>query len=102
MTERDFTQDWKEQDYRRHILEALLVASASDSFKLPTIKEFILSEIVNGTIEHIGGNAGQIDYQKFRFDVGFERKLYEYLVSEMESRPGTLNPKVSKAINKLF
>lgn len=58
---------------------------------------------MNGTIEYTGGNAGQIDYQKFRFNRdSFERELGKYFEGEMESHSkGKLNPKFEKAIVKL-
>jgi len=100
----DFKKDEEEWSYRRHLLEALLVSSVSeDRFRLPTIEEFILSEVVNGTIEYIGGNVGQIDYQKFRFDRNsFERELNKYFEAEMRAHSkGKLNPKFKKAVTKL-
>jgi len=99
----DFKKDL-EWGYRRNLLEALLVSSVSkESFRLPTIKEFILNEVVNGTIEYIGGNAGQIDYKKFRFDRNtFEIELERYFEAEMKAySKEKLNPKVNKAITKL-
>ena len=100
----DFKKDCKEWSYRKRFLEALLVSSLSENnFRLPTIEEFILSEVVNGTIEYVGGDAGQVDYQGSRLDRStFEGRLHKYFESEMEAHSkGKLNPKIREAINKL-
>lgn len=101
---RDLNKDREEWNYRKNLLDALLILSVcEDSYRLPTIKGFILSEVVNGTIEYVGGNAGQIDYQKYRFDRDvFEEELSKYFKEEMKAHSdGRLTYKVKEAITKL-
>lgn len=104
MTKSDIKSDREEWSYRRHLLEAFLVSSVSeDSFRFPTIEEFILSELVNGTIEYIGGNAGNIDYQKFTYNRNdFEKELCNYFETEMSAHSkGKLNSDIREAIVEL-
>lgn len=86
-------------DYRKGLLEALLVASTTESdFRLPTIEEFILSEVVNGTIDYVNGNAGRINYHDFKYKSHFEKEICKYLQSELESSKKELNPKIKESI----
>jgi len=101
----DFKRSVDELRYRRNVLEALLVSSISqESSWFPTIEQFVLSELVNATIEYVGGNAGQIIYQRFLHDEEeFEKHIYNYFKSEMERCSGEkkLDPCVNRAIDKL-
>lgn len=97
----DFKKDMKEWKYRRTVLEALLYHSTKkDNFILPTKEEFILSEVVNGTIEYIGGNAGRISYQKSDRNM-FEFDIYKYFENEMKNSKRRLNPAINGAITKM-
>ena len=61
------------------ILKTLLVSSTTineEIVGLPTIKQFILSEVINGTIEYVGGNVGQIIYAQQKKDPNFSPKLF--------------------------
>lgn len=94
-------KDHKEWNYQRSILEAILFFSTSEeSLRLPTIEEFILSEIINATIEYVGGNAGQIKYNQFRLDrTQHENKICNYFKSEIElNSKRKLNPKIQKSL----
>lgn len=97
----DFRKLNRDYIYERNVLKALLVASTSeDNLRFPTIKEFILSEVVNGTIEYIGGNAGEVNYQSE--GGAFEINLYKYFKSEIETHSkGKLNPKIREVLDSL-
>ena len=101
--EEKYKRGMEKRMYRRKVLESLLVvATIEDGLGLPTINEFILSEVVNGTIDFVGGNAGQINYQQFRFErESFERKLIEYFEEEMGNSRGKVNPKIRDAIQEM-
>jgi len=104
MTENlDQAKDIEPHKYNRNLLEALLVSSISkDDSRFPSIEEFILSEIVNGTIEYIGGNSGQKDYQKLRYIDGFEKEIGVYFESEMNAHSQEkLDPTIRDALIKL-
>ncbi len=93
--------------YRDNLFKSILVSSVSeDKPRLPTIEEFILSEVVNATIEYIGGNAGQIDYQKFKKSnvrhTLYEWEINDYLEKEIKAHSeGKLHPRVKESIAKL-
>jgi len=102
--EQSYLKDEREEkEYKRHLLEAILVASITESSsKTPTIKEFILSEIVNGTIEYIGGRFGKKDYQSHDYNSIFVVDMFKYLNSEMKLRTKrTLDTKVATALKEL-
>ena len=91
------------KSYKRKLLEAILVSSISEkSFRFPTIKEFILSELVNATIEYIDGNAGKIFYQDFRMRDDFLDEIYNYLEDEIKiSHKEKLSNNIKTAIKEL-
>jgi len=99
----DFKKEIEEMRYRDRILEALLVSSITeDNSRLPTIQEYILSEVVNGTIDYAGGNAGKINYQKFRHDRNkYENELIKYFKEEMSETKGEMSPKIRESIQKM-
>jgi hypothetical protein len=101
---RDSRKEMELWMYRHNILEAILVESMTKNrLRFPTIKEFILSELVNGTIDYIEGKSRQVEYQQFKLksDI-FERELYESFESQMIAHSrGKLNPKVRRALMKL-
>ncbi len=100
-------------EYKANLLEAVIVLSQAE--KIPAQNEFVLSELVNGTIEYIGGDAGKIDFQSFRdeirrlgnvvdpFEVDpFELVLSNYLNSEIRAHPeATISPKVRDSLVQL-
>ncbi len=98
----DFKKYVEEARYRKGILEAILVSSITEErYELPTIQEFVLSELVNGTIEYIGGDPGKVNYQRFRQGT-FERCLWGYYEEEIKLySKGKLNPKIREAITKM-
>ncbi len=59
-------RDMEQTRYERNLIESLLVCSIDKDSMMPTIKEFILSELVNGTISYVGGDAGEIKYKDIR------------------------------------
>jgi hypothetical protein len=90
--------------YRNNVLEAILFSSLTpERLRLPTGPEFILSELVNGTIEYIGGNAGKMNYRNFEEGhYEFRRRMEKYLSEEMRKfSKGKLDPKIGNAVNKL-
>jgi len=97
-----FKRDWL---YQKGILEAMLHSSRTeDNLKLPTIKEFILSELVNGTIDYVGGEAGEFNYQKHQdrhMDSSYETRMWDYYNEKTKDMKDRLNPKISKAINEM-
>ncbi|MBI2663419.1 hypothetical protein HYX15_02695 [Candidatus Woesearchaeota archaeon] len=90
-------------DYRKGLLGALLVSSTTENdFLLPTIEEFVLSEIINGTIDYINGNAGKLSYHDFRFNRNhFEREIWKYFESELKSSKRELNSKIMDSITTM-
>jgi hypothetical protein len=94
---------WEDYGYRRNILESILVSSTTnEQMRFPTIKQFILSEVVNGTIAYTGGNAGQFYYRKPKSsEDGFEYGIWNYLKSETKKSKVKLSPTIGEAINKL-
>jgi len=97
---------WKEMleqhEYERSLLEAILYFSKDKEkgYFLPTIQEFVLSEVVNGTIAYVGGNAGLVGYRKKSINhrISFENDLCNYFKEEMEGAKGKIDTKVKKAI----
>ena len=74
----------EDMEYDRDILQALLYYSTTeDDFMLPTIEEFILSEVVNGTLDYLGRDSGKVRYQDFRGDRNsFEKGIWDYFERE--------------------
>lgn len=74
-------------EFRSNVLEAILVSSMNeDENYFPSFKEYILSELVNATIEYAGGKPGMMSYVSFMNSDNvnmFERKITEYLNSEL-------------------
>ena len=91
------------------ILKTLLVSSTiinEEIVGLPTIKQFILSEIINGTIEYVGGDAGQITYTQQKKDPNFSNDLFadricKHFEEEIKNYGMGLDPNIRKAITKL-
>jgi hypothetical protein len=102
----DLSKKIKDNEYNRQFLEAIIFSSISEkSSEIPTIKEFILSEVINGTIDYIGGNVGKITYQNSTENGEndlFEIKICKYLKQEIHSHNnGLLEPKIMKALNDI-
>jgi len=91
------------------LLETLLVSSTitdEEIISLPTIKQFTLSEVINGTIEYIGGNAGQITYTQQQHNDPFSNDLFadricKHFEEEIKNYGMGLDPNIRKAITKL-
>lgn len=99
----DFRKEEEELRYRERILEALLVSSLTeDNSRLPTIPEYILSEVVNGTIEYVGGNAGRINFLKYNHNRNaYENELIKYFKDEMSKAKGEISQKIKESIQKM-
>lgn len=93
-----------EKNYRQNILEAILVSSIDGNRnKFPAITKHILSELKNGTIKYIGGNAGRLTYTNSRIEPeNLEKYFYKYLKSALDCNSNQeLNPKIKEALEEL-
>ena len=98
----DIAQSRKASEHRRNVLDALLVVAAPNGNRLPTIEEFILSEIVNGAIDYLGGEAGEITYAKEKhIGNSYESKLYAYYHKEIRDAQRKLDVDIGTAMDKL-
>ncbi len=99
----DITTELNELRFRRNILESLLVSSRDDSnLYLPSIEEFILSEVINGAIKYVGARSGEIVYRAKGFnESSFEKDIAAYFASELASAPKKLDSKIESALIKL-
>jgi hypothetical protein len=72
---------------RQRILEAVLFLSTTEeNYVFPTIEQFVLSELVNGTIAYVRGRAGEVTYQKTgEVGVVYEDLLWKYYEREMST-----------------
>lgn len=89
--------------YDRDILQALLYCSTTeDDFMLPTIEEFILSEVVNGTLEYLGRDSGKVRYQDFRGDRNsFEKGIWDYFEKESVLSDKVIDSDVMASIGRM-
>jgi hypothetical protein len=100
----DYEKEREERQFRKSILEAILVSSITpENARLPTINEYILSEIVNGVVDYTGGRAGKITYS----DDGFEdntyiRHMQEYFREEMTNPHTALTPRIKSDLEKML
>jgi len=103
MVEKNYKKEIEETNYRKSILEALLVSSIKEeNSRLPTIKQYILSEVINGTIDYVGGEAGKHYYRaEMIFLESYERMISKYFESEIKSTDKKLAPKIKKALEKM-
>ena len=92
-----------EYNYKKNFLEAVLVSSITEENSwIPTIKEYVLSEVVNGTIDYIGGHGGKMNYQDRDHISIYELDMYKYLSKELKTRTFVkLHPKIKKVLNNL-
>lgn len=99
----DIAKELNELRFRRNVLECLLVSSRDDSnFCLPSIEEFILSEVVNGAIEYVGAKSGEIIYRaKGYSESKFEKNLADYLSRELFCAPKKLDAGIESALVEL-
>lgn len=107
-TKRD--NDWEEfvkaRRFDRGVLESLLFCSKTDEkYEFPTIEQFILGEVVNATIEFIGGKVdlNKTDYKLNRFDFRlFESELTEYFQEQINiHKSKNLSPNIQNSIVSL-
>ncbi|MFH1787180.1 MAG: hypothetical protein ABH811_00075 [archaeon] len=88
---------------RKNILEAILVSSMDDNhLKFPRIKQFILTELINGFGEYVEDNSQEIDYYSYFEKNQFERiawnKIKRILKSDSSKK---VDPKIRGAIGKM-
>ncbi|MFH1511180.1 MAG: hypothetical protein ABIF10_05795, partial [Candidatus Woesearchaeota archaeon] len=83
------------------LLEAILYCATTEQKPmLPTIEQFVLSELVNGTIQYSGGNAGKLNYQMFLAEPkAFERSMWQYY--HQQAAKGKLSQDVYDSITTL-
>ncbi len=94
---------WNDFRFRENVLKSILVSSMEeDKLWFPTSPRFILSELVNSTIEHVKGDAGKVKYQDLRlYDDNFEIEIWKYFEGEMEQKSRFLEPKIEESITKM-
>jgi hypothetical protein len=100
----DIQEHVKRTNYQLKILEAIIVSSISDdNSKLPTVKEYIFSELVNGTLEYIAADAGTVTYQDYKWHDDVLLKILKNYNSEMSKHTeNKLDSKLKDALNKMF
>jgi hypothetical protein len=86
------TKSLREYHRRRDLFKSILVSTTTEETSTtPWVREFIFDELVNGTIEYIGGEAGKIRYQDGHPESpNFERSLAKCLREEIEKNPKIL------------
>lgn len=97
-------RELEEMIYQENLLGAIFVSSISkESSQFPKDKRAILYSLVNGTIEHHGGNAGKIYYGEKSplYWFSFEKELYEYLVKETSHSKKEFDSRVKDTVIKL-
>ena len=106
--DKEFKDLVDEFEYGRGVLESLLYYGSKDNnFKLPTIEEFILSEVTNGTIDYLTGNGGKVTFKEYERPLPgkgifyFVHSLLKYFKEEIESSNKKIDPKVKNAIIKM-
>lgn len=97
---------WREKrNFQRGVLELILYSSITEKdCELPTIKEFILSELVSATSEYITGE--EIDGLAYRRDNGldypdFERILFERWQKIIKESGSKINLVILETITEL-
>jgi hypothetical protein len=100
----DYEKEREEKLFRKSVLEAILVSSITpENARLPTINEYILSELVNGVVDYTGGKAGKVTYS----DDGFEKNSYirnitRYFKEEMQNSKKKLTPLIQLSLDKML
>ncbi|MBU0959666.1 MAG: hypothetical protein KKB31_06995 [Nanoarchaeota archaeon] len=107
MPTEQFKKQREESDFRRGVFQATLVSSVNDkTYKFPTIDEYILSEFVNGVINFVGGNAGEVIYPQFdriASDRYFEIPIREYFDKEVTlDKKEKLSQRIARAVDQLL
>ncbi|NOQ56259.1 MAG: hypothetical protein GQ477_05655 [Nanohaloarchaea archaeon] len=92
-----------DMEFDRNILQALLYYSTTeDDFMLPTIEEFILSEVVNGTLEYLDRDAGKVRYRTRGFDRNsFEKEIWNYFEEESSLSDREIDSDVMASIERM-
>ena len=91
--------DLMNDDYvtKRDLVSTLLL-SYSVGQSIPKAEEYVLSELVNGTIDYAGGDAGLLAYNEMRSDPRYEEIMYDYLEEELRHAPKDISPNIESAI----
>ncbi len=100
------SKEVQESVKRSRILEAILVSSTSrESFRFPAKKEYILSELVNATIECLGGKPRKVTYSQFHgyfTNIGeYEKRLLDYFETEVSKLKKEIHPDLIESIRIL-
>lgn len=98
----DFKKDFKLFRLSKKVLDSLLVASIEGNATLPTIEQFILSEVINGTTSYIGGRASTIKYPNFLDENTFLREMHEYFTEQLKAKGDKLAPQTKAALESML
>ena len=83
------------------VLRGLLISSREMYF--PTIDKFILSEVANGAIDYIGGEANKIKHaDNLNFLGDFENKLWKHYSEEMQKHGENLSADLKQVLGSLI
>lgn len=96
-------------DFQRHVLEVLVYfASEKGQKRLPTIEQFVLSEVVAATIEYLTGQEYLFTYHRsengteyIREADDWEWKTNKAMAETLERFGDKLNPALRKALKEL-
>jgi hypothetical protein len=95
------TTDHSPEDIRfqRKLVESLLAASAETGYQtFPSKSEYILSEVVNGTIDYLGGEGGKIRFYPGSDTFQFHTQIYEELKNNLDSQDEKLQPRINQTL----
>ena len=96
--------NFEKPENRKKLLKAFLVsATIEDDLTLSVSRRFVLSELINGTIEYMHGKAGKIIFQNFYGeDLGvFEKEIETYFKEQVLGANGNITIEIKKAIENL-
>jgi len=105
----DPSKGLKKADFQGRILKVLVYfASDMGRIKLPTIEQFVLSEVVAATIEYLTGDEYLFTYRRTQDGKelpgvadGWEWRTNEAMVQALEQFGSKLNPSLREAIKEL-
>lgn len=105
----EFRKKRQQGDFQRHVLEVLIYfASERGRNRLPTIEEFILSEVVAATIEYLTGAEYCFTYHRledgreyFTVADGWEWKTNKAMAEALDRFGDKLNPVLSETLKEL-
>ncbi len=100
----DFEKENMDFKYRRNVLEAILVSSLNaDGISIPTIEEFVLGELINGTMEYMGLEPLRVDYREYMlYRNVFEMEISKAFKEQINASSQTMiDPNIKSALIKL-